>query len=282
MPIDAARARGAELPETTERWDEDAVILYHLGIGAGVPATDANELEYTYEANLKVLPSFATIPSLSAMLGVMSVPGLDFNPVMLVHGDEEVILHRPLPVSAVVTQKGRIAEIWDKGSGALVVVEVDGYAGDGALLYTTRGGLYLRGEGGVGGESGPRPADVPPDREPDAVVTSATLDQQALLYRLSGDKNPLHVDPAYAAMAGFPRPILHGLCTYGIVCKAAVDTMAGGDVTTVSAYRARFSKPVLPGQTIVTSMWREDRRVILEAATVDGETVLKNASLTLR
>ncbi|NOY55338.1 MAG: 3-alpha,7-alpha,12-alpha-trihydroxy-5-beta-cholest-24-enoyl-CoA hydratase [Actinobacteria bacterium] len=280
MPIDLDRALGAPLPETTESWDEDRVILYQIGVGAGVPATDPNELRYVYEADLKVLPSFATIPVMSSMLGIGAVEGLTFNPILLVHGDQEVVVHRALPTSATVTQSGRIAEIWDRGKGALVVIEVVGRDASGEPLYTARGGLYFRGEGGFGGAPGPRPGDIAPDRDPDLVVESPTLEQQALLYRLNGDKNPLHADPAVAAMAGFSRPILHGLCTYGIVCKAAVDGMFDGDVSKVRTYRARFSKPVIPGQTILTSLWRHEDRVILRASVKEtGETVLTNASI---
>ena len=278
MPVDPGRALGAALPRTTVAWDEDRVILYQLGVGAGTRAIDPGELAYVYEANLKVLPSFATIPAMSTMLAIGEVDGISFNPVLLVHGDQEVIVHQPLPVSATVTQTGRIAEIWDKGSGALVVVEVDGVDAGGSHLYTTRSGLYLRGEGGFGGDRGPRAGDVAPDREPDIVVESPTLEQQALFYRLSGDKNPLHADPEVAAMAGFERPILHGLCTYGIVCKAAVDAALGGDVARVSRFGGRFSKPVRPGQTITTAMWRLDDRMVLRA-TVNGATVFTNASI---
>jgi acyl dehydratase len=279
MPIDPASAVGAPLPSTTVSWDEDQVILYHLGVGAGTPPTDPNELTYTYEANLKVLPSFVTIPTMSTMLGVGDVEGISFNPVLLVYGDQEITVHRPLPVSATVRQTGRIAEIWDKGSGALVVVQVDAVF-DGEPLYTTRSGLFLRGEGGFGGERGPRPLDQPPNSHPDVVVDSTTLEQQALLYRLNGDKNPLHVDPAFAAMAGFERPILHGLCTYGIVCKAAVDAMFDGDVSLVSTFRGRFSKPVVPGQTIRTSLWQQEDRIIVQATVKEtGQTVLTNASI---
>jgi len=271
---------GAALAGTTESWTEDDIILYHLAVGAGVPATDPNELEYAYEANLKVLPSFATIPSMSTMLSVGVVEGISFNPVFLVHGDQEIVLHRPLPVAATVTQTGTIAEIWDKGSGALVVVQIEGTDESGAPLYTTRSGFFLRGEGGFGGERGPRPGDEPPNRDPDLVVDSPTLDQQALLCRLNGDKNPLHADPNFAAMAGFERPILHGLCTYGFVCKAAVDAAFGGDVSRVTRFSGRFSGPVLPGQTIRTQMWRGDGRVIVRALVVEtGTPVLTNASI---
>jgi len=281
VPIDVERVLGATLPETTESWDEDRVILYHLGIGAGVPATDPSELGYVYESHLKVLPSFATIPAMSSMLGIMMVDGLTFNPLLLVHGDQEVVVHKPLPSSGTVTQYGTVVEVWDRGKGALVVVEVEGHDADGGVLYTTRAGLYLRGEGGFGGEPGPRSRNAAPDRSPDLVVESPTLAQQALLYRLNGDKNPLHADPEFASMAGFRRPILHGLCTYGIVCKAAVDGMFDGDVTQVHAIRARFSKPVYPGQTILTSLWRQEDRVIMRAAIKEtGDVVLTNASVS--
>jgi len=278
MPVDPGRALGAAIPETTVAWDEDRVILYQLGVGAGTPATDPAELSYVYEATLKVLPSFATIPAMSTILAIGQVDGISFNPVLVVHGDQEVVVDRPLPVAASVSQTGRIAEIWDKGSGALVVAEVDGVDADGTHLYTTRSGVFLRGEGGFGGERGPRAGDVAPGREPDIVVESPTLDQQALLYRLNGDRNPLHADPEFAAMAGFERPILHGLCTYGIVCKAAVDAAFDADVSRVSRFGGRFSKPVLPGQTITTAMWRLEDRVVLRA-TVNGATVLTNASI---
>ncbi|NIA24198.1 MAG: 3-alpha,7-alpha,12-alpha-trihydroxy-5-beta-cholest-24-enoyl-CoA hydratase [Gammaproteobacteria bacterium] len=280
MPIDIERVLGVSLAETTESWDEDRVILYQIGVGAGVPATDPDELRYVYEADLKVLPSFVTIPAMSSMFGIGAVEGLTFNTVLLVHGDQEVVIHRALPTSATVKQTGRIAEIWDKGKGALVVIEVVGRDANGDPLYTARSGLYLRGEGGFGGPSGPRAGDTAPDREPDLMVESPTLEQQALLYRLNGDKSPLHADPAVAAMAGFPRPILHGLCTYGIVCKAAVDGVFEGDVSRVRAYRARFSKPVIPGQTILTSLWRQGDRVILRASVKEtGQVVLTNASI---
>jgi acyl dehydratase len=280
MPIDPKRALGAALPQTTVSWDEDRVILYQLGIGAGEPAIDPRELRYVYEANLEVIPSFATIPAMSAMLGVGGVPGLSFDPMFLVHGDQQVIVDRPLPVSATVTQTGRIVEIWDKGRGALVVVEVSGRDLRGEPLYTTRSGLYLRGEGGFGGESGPHAGNLPPDRPPDIVVESSTVQRQALLYRLSGDKNPLHVDPAFAAMAGFDRPILHGLCTYGIVCKAVIEAAFDGDMSKVHSYAARFSRPVIPGQTLETAMWRQDDRLVVKASVKEtGETVLSNASV---
>jgi acyl dehydratase len=283
MPIEPEKALGAELPEGHSSWDQDDVILYHLGVGAGVPPTDARELEYTYEANLKVLPSFGVIPVFGSLGGLFSVPGLSFNPVMLLHGEQDIEIARPIPTQAKVVTAGRIAHIYDKGKGAVVVIEATTTDEAGGPLFTNRFSVFLRGEGGFGGERGPEPGNVAPDREPDRTVESPTLVQQALLYRLSGDKNPLHADPNFAAMGGFERPILHGLCTFGIACKAVVDSELGGDVSKVARYQVRFSGHVFPGETIVTSMWREDGKLLIQATTKErGLPVLTNAAVTLR
>ncbi len=280
MPIDLDKAVGAQLPETTYTWDENGVILYHLGIGAGVPATDPGELEYCYEANLKVLPSYGSIPAFSSLMGLGAVDGLDFNFALLLHGEQETTLSRALPTSGTVVNRGTISAIYDKGKGAVVILEIVSETPYGVELFRNKASIFLRGEGGFGGESGPPAANVAPDREPDAVVESPTLEQQALLYRLNGDPNPLHADPAFAAMGGFDRPILHGLCSYGIVCKAGVDTMAGGDVLKVASYGARFAGSVVPGDTVVTSMWDEGDRLVMTASTKErGTPVITNAAL---
>ncbi|MEX2554218.1 MAG: MaoC/PaaZ C-terminal domain-containing protein [Actinomycetota bacterium] len=283
MPIEPDKAVGAEFPEGQASWEPDDVILYHLGVGAGAQPTDPAELEYTYEANLKVLPSFGVIPVFGALGGLFSVPGLTFNPVMLLHGEQDIEIADPIPTQAKVVSSGRIANIYDKGKGAVVVIESNTTDDAGKALFTNRFSVFLRGEGGFGGERGPEPGNVAPDREPDRVVESPTLPQQALLYRLSGDKNPLHADPNFAAMGGFEKPILHGLCTFGVACKAAVDHELGGDVSRVARYQVRFSGHVFPGETIVTSMWREDDKLVLQATTKErGLPVLTNAAITLR
>lgn len=282
MPIDLDKVRGAELKPMTSSWDQDDVILYHLGVGAGAPPTDPNELQYTYEADLKVLPSFAAIPSFSMMAQLGSIDGLEFNFAMLLHGEQSVTLHRPIPTSLrEATHSGRITEVFDKGKGALVILEVETSDGDGQRLLTNRASIFLRGEGGFGGDSGPAVGNVPPDRQPDHVVESITLPQQALLYRLSGDKNPLHADPGFAAFGGFDRPILHGLCSFGIVCKAVVDTVLAGDVAPVTGYGARFAGPVYPGETIVTSIWDEGATFLISAETKERHSpVIANAALS--
>lgn len=282
MPIDLDKALGALLPGAAFEWSTKDVILYHLGLGAGVPAIEPAELAYTYEPNLKVLPSFGVLPAFPMLAGIMAVDGLSFNLMSLLHGEQSIEVTGPLPTAAKSSTTGRVAEIWDKGKAALVVVEATTEDGAGNTLCVNRFSLFLRGEGGFGGDPGPSSSgEAPPERVPDLVVETPTLEQQALLYRLSGDPNPIHADPDMAKMAGFERPILHGLCSYGISCKAAVDTVLGGDVGAVGRFQARFAGVVLPGETIVTELWDEGDRILIAAKTRERDTpVLTNAVLT--
>ena len=284
MPIDPSKALGAAIKAADAAWNKDQVILYHLGIGAGVPATDPNELTYTYEQNLKVLPSFGVIPVFGAFMGGMGgVPGLDINPIMVLHGEQDLEVHKAIPTEAKVTNRGKVAAIYDKGKGAVIILEVETRDQAGETIWVNRFSVFARGEGGFGGDPGPKAGNLPPERGPDHVKESPTLPQQALLYRLSGDKNPLHADPEFAKMGGFDRPILHGLCTYGVVCKAVVDTVLGGDTARVVRYQARFAGVVFPGETIVTSMWKERGQVLLQAKVKERDTlVLTNAAITLK
>jgi acyl dehydratase len=284
MPIDRDKALSHEFPEGEGSYTRDEVILYHLGVGAGAPPTDANELEYTYEKQLKVLPSFVTVARSGAGAAIFGVPGLEFNPALMLHGEQDVEIHQPLPPEARLRGSARIADIYDKGKAALLVVEAKARDEQDVPLFTSRMSLFLRGEGGFGGPSGPPVANVAPDREPDGVIETTTLPQQALLYRLSGDKNPLHCDPEFAAQAGFDRPIIHGLCSYGIVCKAIVDGVLGGDVTRVARYQARFRGVAYPGETYRTSYWRDGNRLLVEACVREreGAVVISNAAVTLR
>jgi acyl dehydratase len=283
MPIDPQKARGAKLPDGETFYTKDQVILYHLGIGAGVPATDPKELEYTYEKNLKVMPSFAVIPAFGSMGGIAAVPGMQFNFAMLLHGEQEVILHKPLPPAQKLKTSGQIVDIFDKGKAALVIMESTARDESGEKLFTNRFSLFIRGEGGFGGDSGPKVGNVAPDRKPDGVVTRTTLPQQALIYRLSGDKNPLHCDPDFAKMAGFDKPIIHGLCSYGIACKAIVDEVLGGDVSQVARYQARFAGVAFPGETYQVSYWKQGKQILLEARSVErGAPIITNAVVELR
>ena len=283
MPIDPSKALGYEFEPSETAWSQDDVILYHLGVGAGAAATDPKELEYTYEKSLKVLPSFGVIPTFGAMGNLGAVPGLEFNFAMLLHGEQDIEVHQPLPTAAKIVNKGRVAGLYDKGKACLAVLEIDSSDESGQPLFTNRFSLFLRGEGGFGGDSGPKAGNEPPDRAPDGTVESPILPQQALLYRLSGDRNPLHADPEFAKMAGFEKPILHGLCSFGVVCKAVVDAALDGAVEKVARYQARFAGVVYPGETIVTSYWKEGDKVLIQAKTKERDTpVITNAAITIR
>jgi len=283
MPVDPAKAKASKMPPTKGEWNQDNVILYHLGVGAGVPATDPNELAYTYEGNLKVLPSYGVIPVSGAFGGIAGIEGVDINFAMVLHGEQDLEIKKTIPTQARVTHQSRVADIFDKGKAALIILEVTTSEEGGDVLFVNRFSLFARGEGGFGGESGPKAGNQAPDRAPDYQKESVTLPQQALLYRLNGDKNPLHADPEFAKMGGFETPILHGLCTYGVVCKAVVDTVFDGDTTKVGRYQARFAGVVYPGETIVTSMWKEGDKILIEAKAKERDAVaISNASITIR
>ncbi len=284
MPIDVAKAVGAELPTTTFDWSDEDVILYHLGVGAGVPPTDPGELRYCYEGDLHVLPTFATVPQSEMMLSVGTVDGVEIDLSRVLHGEHQVEMMGPIPTSGTTVQTGRITDVFDKGKGALLVLEiVSTLERTGEPLFVNRPSVFVKGEGGFGGDPGPAARSAPPDREPDHVVESPTLPQQALLYRLaSGDHNPLHADPGFAAFSGYERPILHGLCTYGIVAKAVVDRALASDLGRMASFAARFSGVVYPGETIVTRIWEDNGGLTVTAESLDrGAPVLSNASVTL-
>lgn len=285
MSIDVAKAVGAELEGTTFSWSDEDVILYNLGVGAGNPPTDPAELKYAYEGDLVAVPAYGTIPPFAMMMSLGTVDGLDIELARILHGDQRLTIHSPIPTSGTVTQTGKVVDVFDKGRGALIVIEVVSVLEKtGEPLFTNRSGIYVRGEGGFGGDSGPSTGNLAPDRDPDHVVQSVTLPQQALLYRMaSGDKNPLHADPGFAAFAGFDRPILHGLCTYGIVLKAVVGSALGGQPEDVASWEARFTGHVFPGETLITKIWEEGGDYIVEAETQErGKTVLGNAAVTVR
>ncbi|WP_432085270.1 MULTISPECIES: MaoC/PaaZ C-terminal domain-containing protein [unclassified Streptomyces] len=255
MPIDAAKAVAAEPRSTEIAWDHRDVQLYHLGLGAGVPATDPAELRYTLESRLHVLPSFATVAG--GGMGIvdgLSAPGVDVDLMAVLHGAQSITLHRPLPTGGRAVSTSRVAAVHDKGKAAVLVLRSETADADGPL-WTSDAQIFVRGEGGWGGDRGPSDRLALPDRAPDRTVERPVREEQALLYRLSGDWNPLHADPEFAALAGFDRPILHGLCTYGMTLKAVVDTLLDGDVTRVRAYRTRFAGIVFPGETLRIRMW---------------------------
>ncbi|MGW1494520.1 MaoC/PaaZ C-terminal domain-containing protein [Streptomyces sp. NPDC002402] len=271
MPIDAAKAVAAEPRSAEIRWDRKDVLLYHLGLGAGVPATDPGELRYTLESKLHVLPSFATVAGgrLGVVAGLGS-PGLDIDLTSVLHGGQTIRLHRPIPVEGKAVSTSRVAAVYDKGKAAVLVLRTDAAADDGPL-WTSDSQIFVRGEGGFGGERGPSVRLEQPEREPDKTVERSIREDQALLYRLSGDFNPLHADPEFAALAGFDRPILHGLCTYGMTLKAVVDTVLGGDAGRVRSYTTRFAGVVFPGETLRIRMWQQDSKVQVSVTAVERD-----------
>ncbi|MET8678185.1 MaoC/PaaZ C-terminal domain-containing protein [Streptomyces sp. NPDC004647] len=277
MPIDVGQALSAEPSKTDLAWNHKDIQLYHLGVGAGSdpdkhsPATDPDELRYTLENGLHVLPSFATVAGGAlAAAGGLSSPGIDVDLAAVLHGGQHIELHRPIPVNGTAVQTSRIAAVYDKGKAAVIVLRSAAADEDGPL-WTSDTKIFVRGEGGFGGERGPSDRLELPDREPDRTVQRPIREDQALLYRLSGDWNPLHADPEFAKLAGFDRPILHGLCSYGITLKAVVDTALDGDVSRVRAYTTRFAGVVYPGETLRIRMWQEEQRIQVSVTAVDRD-----------
>ena len=242
-------------------WTSKDALLYALGVGAGQTDPTGFELEFTTENSQntpqRVLPTFPVIIGMGA--GAMPSFG-EINWAMLVHGEQSIEVFGEIPPDGTVESVTKIVGIYDKGSGALAVMETESkYVDSGKPAFKVRMGAFIRGEGGFGDSRGPEPpaagqgARLGPDEE----VTYATRADQALLYRLSGDRNPLHADPAFAALAGFPKPILHGLCTYGVTGRALLHALCGSDPARFTGMDARFSKPVMPGDTLTVRMWRD-------------------------
>ncbi|MEV2249291.1 MaoC/PaaZ C-terminal domain-containing protein [Streptomyces sp. NPDC050147] len=277
MPIDAAKALAAEPRSTEIAWDHKDIQLYHLGLGAGVPATDPDELRYTLESRLHVLPSFATVAGAGmGVVGGLSAPGIEVNLAAVLHGGQSVTLHRPIPVEGKAVTTSKVAAVYDKTKAAILVLRTEVSDAEGPL-WTSDAQIFVRGEGGFGGERGPSTRLPAPEGEPDRTVERPVREEQALLYRLSGDWNPLHADPEFAKLAGFDRPILHGLCTYGMTLKAVVDTVLGGDVSRVRSYSTRFTGVVFPKETLRIRMWRPQGgrvQVLVTAVERDDAPVL--------
>jgi len=292
MPIDPDAAIGAEVGTVRFSWTETDVLLYHLAIGAGSRPGDhvsPDVLRYTLEGpGLQVLPSFGVVaPTFHATdPPPLDLPGCDINLAQVVHGSQSISLVGPLPTSGSAAVTTRIADIWDKGKAAVIWQEGVATSDSGEELWTTRSSIFVRGEGGWGGERGASTPVELPDREPDVETTYAVTPQQAMLYRLCGDRNPLHADPDFAKAAGFSAPILHGLCSYGIVLRELTTALLDGDATRVAGFSAKFSGVVYPGETIRVRGWREDGRVVGSATVADpsgerdGAPVLADVVLT--
>lgn len=274
MTLDPS-AVGATGGPVERSWSSKDCLLYALGVGAGL-----EELEFSTEKNQRVLPTMAVVLGARGAVPLEKIGA--FNPAMLVHGEQAFELARPLPPDGTLKTTGKIVGLYDKGKGAVVVTETDSVdAATGELLFRTRSSAFIRGAGGFSGDRGPSvPSYELPSREADHAITYQTRPDQALLYRLSGDRNPLHSDPEFAKLAGFPRPILHGLCTYGFTGRALLHALCGGDPARFKSMEGRFSKPVFPGEALTIKMWVDGASCLFQTLNESGEVVLDQGRMS--
>jgi acyl dehydratase len=267
---------GTRFEPIVTSWNEKDTILYALGVGA----KPEGELEYLYEGKgPRVLPTYAVIPSLMTMGNLRQAVKLKLH--RLLHGEQSFELLRPLPAKTQITLNSHISEIWDKGKSAVLGITADASDGEGPL-FKAHSTLFYRGGGGFGGEAGPSTADKnrPPERKPDEQVEYVTQPEQGAIYRLSGDRVPLHIDPEFARKAGYDKPFMHGLCTYGFVGRAALQALCGGDASRFRSMKGRFSERVQFGDHIITKMWRTaPGEAIIQAETQGGNVVLSQAKV---
>ncbi|HUK04384.1 MAG TPA: MaoC/PaaZ C-terminal domain-containing protein [Burkholderiales bacterium] len=263
MALDYDRLMSLKREGERFRYGDRETMLYALGIGMGRDPLDADELAYVFErpgAALKTVPSMATV---LARVPLLKDCGYDYSKV--VHGEQRLTLHRPLPPEGELLADAHVTEAYDKGAGKGAVIYTETAvrsAADGAPVFTLNSVTFARGDGGFGGPAGSGPAPhVLPARAPDLSVRLETRKDQALLYRLSGDRNPLHADPELARRVGFRAPILHGLCTYGTACRAILQSVAAYDHTKIAGLDVRFSAPVYPGESIATDLWVDGKVV---------------------
>jgi acyl dehydratase len=267
MALDPS-AVGAVGTPTERSWNFRDAILYALGVGCGV-----DELQFTTEKNQLVLPTYAVIVGMG---GIPFDKIGSFNFAMLVHGEQAIEVFGAIPPNGKVVTTGKVAGIYDKGKAGLVVFECESKdAETGELRFRNRMSAFIRGAGGFGGDSGPKAAPFEvPDRKPDQEVTYQTRPDQALIYRLSGDMNPLHSDPDLAKSVGFPKPILHGLCTYGFTGRALLSALCKNDPARFRSMEGRFSKPVFPGEAVTVKMWVDGQSAVFQTVNPAGDVVL--------
>jgi len=283
MPLDYDELMATEVIDLPLSYADSEAILYALSIGMGSDPLDQKELPYVYEqgSTFKVLPTLATV-----LVPDMFPPGLGWDFSQVLHSEQRMQLHRPLPARADILINKRVTGAFDWGprKGAVILFEAQGrLASDDTVLFTLGCTVMARGDGGFGGPigKGPRPHRAP-RRDPDLSCDIATREDQALLFRLTGDRNPLHADPNEAAKAGFKVPILHGLCSYGIACRAILRTICDYDYTLIEGFDARFTSPVFPGDTITTDMWQDGNVVSFRCTVKDRDMiVLRNGKCTL-
>ena len=260
-------------------WTSKDSLLYALGVGAGASDPTGFELEFTTENSNDITQT--ALPTQVVVMGGGRTPGFgDFNPMFLLHAEQRITLHQPLPAEGTAVATGKVGEIYDKGKAALVYLETDVADADGNPMWSTRAGLFISGEGGWVGDRGPSNTWELPDRDADQVVSYPTRTDQALLYRLNGDRNPLHSDPTFAAGAGFDTPILHGLCTYGFTGRALLHAACDSDPARFAGMGGRFKSPVIPGEVLEVHIWDQGDEVLFQTRATGDRVVFDGGVLT--
>ncbi|XP_060596091.1 peroxisomal multifunctional enzyme type 2-like isoform X2 [Ruditapes philippinarum] len=276
--INVELAKAAKIKPTTFTYEPKDAILYALGVG--YTTKDEDYLKFLFEGSedFSVVPSFCILPSQASTFGSFSggVPGLGVDVTKILHGEQYMELYKPFPANGKLTSQARVADVLDKGVGALILMEVDTYDEKKEKIAFNQSAIMVIGAGGFqGNKTSPalKALVKPPKRAPDASMAEKTCVDQAALYRLTGDRNPLHIDPSFAAMGGFKQPILHGMCSFGFATRHVMKTYANNDVSKIKAIKTRFSKPVLPGETIQTDMWKDGNRVLFQCKVVETGAV---------
>jgi 3-hydroxyacyl-CoA dehydrogenase/3a,7a,12a-trihydroxy-5b-cholest-24-enoyl-CoA hydratase len=280
---------GYQFQTTTTTYNEKDAALYALSIGASEDPLEQSDLQYTYElapSGFHPFPTFAVTFPLQTLEQIGSIPGQKLNLIEVLHGEHYLELSRPLPAEAAITSRAEISQVYDKGSGALIIVDITSTDQNGERIAFNQASLFIRGRGNFGGERGPSSRfESLPDRPADVLLNEKTAGSQALFYRLtSGDRNPLHADMRFSALLGYPKPILHGLCTYGYAARALLKTFGAKDPLRFKSLKARFSSHIFPGETIQTEMWQESTTRILfrSRVTERDEIILSNGIFTLQ
>lgn len=269
---------GLQFEPVPVNWTDNDVMLYALAVGA----TPDKDLDYVYEGKgPKTIPTYGVIPGMTCLMGLNA--NVDINLLNVLHGEQSIEMKRPLPARVKNgTAQGSITEVWDKGTAAVIGVDCE-VSDDDGLIFTTHSTIFVRNSGGFGGERGPstRDVNVPPDRAPDHVMEYQTLAQQGALYRLTGDRVPLHIDPEFAKMAGYDKPFMHGLCTYGFVCRAIIEACCDGESENFLSLAGRFADQVWFEDSIITKIWEiGPGEAIVQAETQTGSVVISQARTT--
>jgi acyl dehydratase len=281
MPLDPQKLRNWKFTEIEHTYTEKDTILYALGLGCGADRDGFDDLRFVYERGLLALPTMAVVLAYPGNWLESDESTADYSKVL--HGEQSLTLHRPIPPAGTVVGRTRILDLLDKGRDKGAVLYTERTIADkasGAPIATMASTTMLRGDGGWGGKPGPQPAPhALPERRPELTLDLKTHANSALIYRLSGDRNPLHADPRAAAAGGFKAPILHGLCTFGVAGRALIKACCGGDPARLKSMQVRFSAPVFPGETIRTEMWPEGGRISFRARAAERDVVVLNNGL---